>query len=477
MFHRLIKVGLPQLIALLFFVQCSDNTSPPDLGDPDLTVLYTNDEHGWMEQSSGSDGAAKLMGIWKDEEGYNDSSFLILSGGDNWTGPAISTWFKGESMVEVMNHMNYSAAAIGNHEFDFKVSGLYQRVEQANFPYLSANIRLKGTDIVPGFATPYVITDINDLKVGIIGLTTTSTPTTTFPTHVEDYDFISYSVALDEFVPQIWDAGAEIILCVAHICRREMVNLSGKAHTLGISMIGGGHCNELVSEIKHGDVGLIQGGDHLVNYARLDLWYDRENAQVTDIRTSIGANRNGTPDPDIETVVNVWQNATEAELGEIIGYTSATIPNPSTELHGLVTDSWLFAYPYAEIAITNIGGIRQSIAAGNISRGDIVGVLPFDNNILELQLTGSEVIDCLMSEEGGSMSYAVAFKHGNVSSLNMDSTYSVLTTDYLYVQTPLRFSTYDNQPYYTGLNYHQPTIDYILSLETSESNPLDDYLN
>ena len=87
--------------------------------------MYTNDEHGLMEATESSGGAAGLMGLWREQEGYSENGpYLILSGGDMWTGPAISTWFKGESMVNVMNGMQYDAAAIGNHEFDFKIEGL-----------------------------------------------------------------------------------------------------------------------------------------------------------------------------------------------------------------------------------------------------------------------------------------------------------------------------------------------------------------
>ena len=231
------------LLIFCFLLQsCVKEEDTPDLGPSDLTILYTNDEHGWISETDDTDGAAKLMGVWRDVEGYTEnSSFLILSGGDNWTGPAISTWFQGESTVETMNAMGYSAAAIGNHEFDFQVAGLQERVAQANFPYLSANIRLKSNDSIPDFAEPYVVIEVNDILVGIIGLTTQSASYTTFPTYVEDFNFIAYNQALQEYVPQIWAEGVEVILCVAHICKNEMMGLVLQAKDLGISMIGGGH--------------------------------------------------------------------------------------------------------------------------------------------------------------------------------------------------------------------------------------------
>ncbi len=166
--------GLVIMISLL--MSCAKEQASPENTDPDLTILYTNDEHGWMEETSSADGAAKLMGVWREQENYTeDGSFLILSGGDNWTGPAISTWFKGESMVDVMNSMGYAAAAIGNHEFDFTVAGLRERIEQADFPYLSANIRFKGSDSIPDFALPYTLLEVNDILIGLVGITTTST--------------------------------------------------------------------------------------------------------------------------------------------------------------------------------------------------------------------------------------------------------------------------------------------------------------
>ena len=106
-----------------------------------LTVFYTNDEHGWMEGMEAGRGAANLLGLWR-EAGYEESGpYLVVSGGDMWTGPAISTWFEGESMAEVLNAMDYSAAAVGNHEFDFGLEALRARAFESEFPFLSANVR------------------------------------------------------------------------------------------------------------------------------------------------------------------------------------------------------------------------------------------------------------------------------------------------------------------------------------------------
>lgn len=314
------KIILVLLTALLFLQGCAERNDPPELTDPDLTILYTNDEHGWISDTDDADGAANLMGVWKEDEGYTEAgSFLVLSGGDNWTGQAISTWFQGESTVEVMNAMGYDAAAIGNHEFDFQVSGLMARMEQADFPFLSANMRNRSDGEVPDFIQPYTVVEVNDILVGIVGLTTTTTSYTTFPTYVEDYTFIGYEQALAEWVPQIWAEGVEIVLCVAHICGFEMSNIVPLAKDLGISMIGGGHCNELISDVRgNGNVALIEGGWGMRNYARLDIWYDPDEMLVTELQAMTRPNQGGSPDPVVESVVSHWEDATNTALGEVI---------------------------------------------------------------------------------------------------------------------------------------------------------------
>jgi 2',3'-cyclic-nucleotide 2'-phosphodiesterase/3'-nucleotidase len=183
-----------------------------------LMILYTNDEHGWMEAWEGASGADGMSHLWSSQEGYDPAEpFLILSGGDMWTGPALSTWYEGESMIDVMNAMGYQAAAIGNHDFDYGQESLRARHAQASFPFLSANIRRKDGGSVPDFALPFTTLNVNGINIGLIGLTTVETPVDTQPDFVADLDFLPYEQALREVFPQVKAAGADLILVVGHI--------------------------------------------------------------------------------------------------------------------------------------------------------------------------------------------------------------------------------------------------------------------
>lgn len=474
------KLLLWPLILILIFFSCKTGTSnDPGNGEQSkrVVILYTNDEHGWLEAADTHGGAAGMMGLWKNNEGYTDAgNFLVLSGGDNWTGPAISTWTKGESMVDVMNAMGYDATAIGNHEFDFKVDVLNQRIGQADFPFLSANIRKKGADDIPGFATPYTVVEVNGVKVGLIGLSSLSTPYTTFPDNVKDYDFISYDTALEEIVPQVKAEGGELLIVAGHICRAEMVELAPLAAQLGITLIGGGHCHEVVNESING-VTLVQAGCCMKYYIKVDISFDPVTDTVVSMTTNTVENRGGTPDPEIADIVSGWQDRVNETLAEVIGYADQEIGMRTHGMYNMATDSMLTAYPAADISFTNIGGIRQSIPAGDITVGTIVGVLPFENEMVQLELTGAQIVDCVEDLIMGGMTTIGGYKLADGTPIDAGTTYIVLTTDYLYSRTDYCFQYNDASPYRTSIHYRQPMIDWIKSLNTSQADPLDNYLD
>lgn len=473
------------MIFIVFISSCKKNVNTQD--NPSdythkLTILYTNDEHGWIEKTEFTNGAANLMGQWISEEEYDgDESFLILSGGDNWTGPAISTWFEGESVVEVMNAMEYDAVALGNHEFDFKVEVLEERIAEANFPFLAANIRNVVDGEIPDFATPYIIKEIDGVLIGIIGLSNVDTPWTTFPEHVADYEFIDYSIALQEIVPQVKAEGAEILIAVTHLCQTEMSAISNTLIELGISVIGGGHCRggivATIVKTSRGQFAMIKGEDYMQGYAKLEILYDSASKEIVDIEIGGSLNNGNEEDITVAEIVTKWRAKTDDELGEVIGYADEEIVRGTAELSNLVVDSWLFSYPNANIAMNNGGGIRQSIPAGELTLASIVSVLPFLNNIIELQLTGAEVIEVSQMNDIilGGMTSIGGYKLLDGTPIEANTTYNVLFTDYLYIRNSL--SQYDSNPYYTGMNYSQPTIDYITSLNTSSADPLNNYLD
>jgi 5'-nucleotidase/UDP-sugar diphosphatase len=447
-----------------------------------LTVLYTNDEHGWMEGTSKGQGAANLLGLWHEKEGYTpDGPFLVLSGGDNWTGPAISTWFQGQSMVEVMNAMGYAASTVGNHDFDFGLDTLKTRIAEAHFHYISANLRYRGDNSTPTDLgiQPYVVIDTPSLRVGITGLSSYATTTTTNPANIKDFTFMDYEAALREVVPQARAAGAEIILVAGHACPEEMVPLAMAIKDLDIQFIGAGHCEQPFSE-QVGDTVVLTGYSHLAGYGFATFEYNPATRATNVIQYGIRDNRGGDEDQTVAEIVTRWRQATDAQLDVQIGYLKGTLLRSGSAIRSLIVESWLIGYPTADVAITNPGGIRDDLKAGPVTLADVISVMPFDNVLIQEELTGKQIAQVLNSASnpviGGLHqrgSQWILNKTGQP--LDAATTYSVLVNDFMYNggDDYTLLAKYDPNGYNTAINWRQPVIDWIIAQKSTPAEPLD----
>lgn len=481
------------LIAGCTFASPSTTAVPPAAtGSPAapavrrLTILYTNDEHGWLSAQRNKDGssvggAAELLGRWHAVEGYTaDGPFLVLSGGDMWTGPAISTWFSGDSTVEIMNQMGYRAAAIGNHEFDFGVDVLRRQAQALKFPLLSANLVRKGTTEHPDFVKPFVVVEAGGLKIGIIGLTTTTTPQVTNPKHVADFHFLPYADALTRYAPRVRAAGADVLIVLAHVCGDQVRGLAPKAKALGVDVLTTGHCHERIAE-EIGGVAIIGGGDYLKSYARLTLEVDAAGGKVIGQRAAVVDNtataQGPAADATIAGRVAFWQRKADDALGDVIGYTRTGLAHRSDALFNLVTDAWLWAYPTADFAVTNRGGFRQGIDPGPITLGDIVNVLPFNNQLVDVAITAAQLkanLDCCGGVIAGFTYAGGRLLTPDGAPLDSRKTYHVLVNDFMYGGGDnFKFAKQDPNAYFTALDWRQPVIDYLRWLDTREKTPVE----
>ena len=493
--------GLLLLIAILLLASCATPSLPATPAAPaptatsapapaaneaiTLTVLYTNDEHGWFMGKKEGQGAANMMGLWQEKFGYDaaDSRFIALSGGDNWTGPAASTWFKGESMVDVMNAMGYDASAVGNHEFDFGLNELKLRAQQADFPYLAANLHNKSDGKVPTNlgVKPYVILDAGGVKVGVIGLANVGTPKVTNPANVSGFDFAPYVETLQEVVPQARADGADIILVPSHLCNEELRRLAPKVKALDITLFGGGHCHQILDE-KAGGAVLLASGSYLQNFAWATISYDpaTKEARVTD--DGVEPNAGGRADAAVAAIAQKWQDEADAALSDPIGYLAETIPQRSKTMQALITETWLLGYPNADVAITNLGGMRDDLPAGPVSMASIISVMPFDNVLIDVKLTGAQLREVISGQEGRA---AVGGMHrkGMGWVLNKsgepladDAVYHVLVNDFMYAGGDHYdlLAEADPQAYNTSIDWRQPLVDWIIAQNSTPEKPLDE---
>ena len=446
-----------------------------------LTILYTNDEHGWMEGVEEGRGAASLFEQWRRQEGFTkDGPFIVLSGGDNWTGPAISTWVEGESMVEVMNAMDYDASAIGNHEFDFGLEALAMRTSEANFPYLSANTAWEDSGNYPldlGIL-PFAVKDVMGLNVAIIGLSTTDTATTTMPSVVAPLVFTDYAEALRKVMPSVKQLGPDLIIVISHVCMDELRELASAVADLDIAMMGSGHCNELVAE-KIGDTIMLGGGYHFSSYAKAVIDYDVRSASVIGSSFTTHQNSAGSEDAVIAQIVGQWRSLSKETLAEYLGFSEREWDRSGSELRQTIINSWLEYDVTADVAITNAGGIRSSIDAGEISLGSVVSMLPFSNTIIATQLSGRVLQRAL--EQGGRPVFAGLTKaegewivRRTGMALADDGLYRVLINSFMYDGGDDfgMVAEFDPNGFDMETNYREPFVQWLKRQNTSPANPL-----
>lgn len=459
-------------------------SSPEETENPvRITILYTNDEHGWMEGMKEGQGAANLVGLLRASEGYGKTPGVVLvSGGDNWVGPAISTWFQGRSMVEVMNVMGYATSTIGNHEFDFGIEALKARLAEARFPYLSANLRYQATGRVPTDIgiQPYAILQVGPVKLGVIGLTTSSTTTTTNPVNLRGLEFIDYTKALREVVPQARQEGADVVVVSAHICTGELIALAEQVKELGISVMGAGHCHEVFST-RVGDTAIISGGSNYSAYAYAHLTYEPESRQVTELSFGTRQNTAGAEDQAVAQVIAHWKQQAQGELNLQIGFLKHEVARRSPEMQSLITETWLVGYPSADIALTNLGGMRDRLPAGPITMASIISVMPFNDTLVSLRLTGAQVLKVLNFGQSSLAVGGLSQKDGkwvikkDGAPLDPERTYTVLVNDFMYAGGDkfTMLKQYDPGAYMTGIDWRQPVIDWIKAQNSTPARPLD----
>lgn len=485
--YSVLRISYVLLVWALVVAGCVP--PPTSVGESvSVTILYTNDEHGWLAPAERTKttlvgGAAEMMGAWAGNERYPNASTVALSGGDMWTGPAISTWFKGESAAEAMNAMGYQAAAVGNHDFDFGRNVLLQRRAASRFPFLSANITtLDGKPI--DFAIPYTLLDVSGIRLGIVGLTARETPYITKREYVSDLAFGDYQAAVREYAAEARRQGAKVIVVLGHVCLAELATLAGQVKDLRIPVMLGAHCHETDSR-RVGDTWLVESGGFLRAYSRVDMQVESDSGRVTQVKVTLVKNEwvkaagpPAPPDPNVQAIVTRWQARADAELDQVIGYTKKGIARP-WPMYNMVTDAWLWAYPQADIALSNTGGFRQDINNGEITLAEIVGVMPFENTLYDVKLTGAQVIRDLtccggVAASGVKMNNGTAILTRTDRPVDLNATYRVLVNDFMYTGGDgFPFQKQDPSGYNTAISWRQPVIDWIMAQNSSVSAPLD----
>ncbi|MCQ2579699.1 MAG: metallophosphoesterase, partial [Treponemataceae bacterium] len=240
------------LASVLLVTGCASNVSSKAADDAiyELVVLHTNDHHGAVETKDNLGGLALRAQYVKEIRAQNQN-VLLLDAGDINTGTALSNMFKAEPDIKAYNYMKYDAVALGNHEFDNDLDVLEKQIKMADFAWLSANVpRSNGKYLDKS----YIIKDFKGFRVGIFGLTTRRTLTTSMPDEsLEFADEIEAAKTMVDFLRN--EKKADIVILLGHLgtveeTEGQETSVAVAKAVSGIDLIIDGHSHANLNEPK-----------------------------------------------------------------------------------------------------------------------------------------------------------------------------------------------------------------------------------
>lgn len=355
---------------------------------------------------------AALASQYESEGAY----VLILDAGDFSQGDTAVSVSEGATAVELMNMVGYDAVALGNHEFDYGFEALKKNMENAQFPVLAANVKYNGE---LAFDDAAVFTTPGGTKIGVFGLDTPETATKAHPGKIQGVTFAGgeelYQIAQDMANMLREDEGCNYVICLGHLGIDDETAATGNRSidllnkVTGIDVFIDGHSHSTEEEIvektntdrKVGDTILTSTGTKLENIGVVTI----KDSTIT--TTCLSTEDMGAADDAIAARAAAIIAEIEADYGTVFAKTEVTLNGEKdpgnrtqeTNLGDLITDALVWGAEQqgetVDAAITNGGGIRATIEAGDITKKDVNTVLPFGNTLSIIKITGTELLEVL----------------------------------------------------------------------------------
>ncbi|MGM0436156.1 MAG: bifunctional metallophosphatase/5'-nucleotidase [Bacillota bacterium] len=426
-----------------------DNTS----GDTEdyLDIYHTNDVHGAIEGDDDSLGLGRMGNLMLTRKEEAPENTLILDGGDALQGSALSNYYEGESMIEIMNVIGYDAMVVGNHEFDWGLETATEYFKEdgvADFPLLGANIIEDETGEIPDNIDPYTVVEKGGRTIGIIGTIGYGLESSIAPSVVEGYTFTDPEPIIKDHAETLrQEEGADLVFVLSHDpdgINSYALSLEGDAK---IDAVFNAHSHQNYAYTED-TTAVMQSGGYGSHVGQVTFTWDQYglsgvSAQTLDDKDSDLLTETH---PDVMTLINAYKEETDSIFNEPI----ISTPNELSRDDLSIWIAGLMAHATgADIGYQNGGGTRNSIPEGEITLGNLYDVWPFENQIKTASITGSEV--------KAQMEYNVY--QSDVNSFENNELYKIATNDFVFDQ--------DRAPFMDGENIVE-TDYYIRDLALEE---------
>jgi 2',3'-cyclic-nucleotide 2'-phosphodiesterase (5'-nucleotidase family) len=414
-----------------------------------LTIIGTNDLHGAIGRLPLLAGYVNNL---REARKVDGGGVILVDAGDMFQGTLESNLAEGSDVVRAYNAIGYTAAAVGNHEFDYGPEGpaatpasadddprgaLKARAKEAKFPLMTANILDKASNARikwPNMPASTIV-EVAGIKVGIIGASTEATPFTTMPANFAGLIMSSPGKEISDEAKALRAQGAQVIVVTAHIGSRckelekpqdtsscdtneELFRVISDLPKGMIDVFVAGHTHAAIAH-RISDIAVIESYSSGRAFGRVDLRIAADG-HVSSVKVHkpqmlctgedpLGGNpmspaqckpadyegKPVTPDREVQTIADDATSKAQKRRGEKLGVTLVKTVAKSYKLESAegnwFTDLMLAAEPTAQIALTNGGGLRADIPAGELTYGGLFEAMPFDNRFALVELKGSHI--------------------------------------------------------------------------------------
>lgn len=391
----------------------------------EVTILYTNDFHSafdpipayWLEGSPNLGGAAQLT-TYINQIRAQEKPVFLFDTGDMFTGQ-LSFLTKGEALMEMMMSMKYDAMVIGNHEFDYGADNFEKQMNRVPFPVLGANIFYKNTKYC--YSRPYTIIEKDDIRLGVIGVIGIDARSVALPSGITNLDFADPIPIVRELVKEL-KPQVDLIVVLAHQGKTgpmqtdaenrpevqrdfdEDIRLTTEVE--GIDVFVGGHAHRGIEKPyvnpKTGTL-IVQtyGYGTRLGYLKLKL-KDKKVVSHNGELLKVWSDK-FPPDAEVARKIADYKKLLAPKIGVVQGTLKNRLVrdyNRESSLGNFVADV-LREVTKADVGMTNAGGLRDDLPAGEVTNGNVYDALPFVNSLVVCEMTGAQIKEIL--EQGFSL--------------------------------------------------------------------------
>jgi len=392
--------------------------------DDTVTILHTNDFHSRVEPINKYDGpcgaednaAGECFGGWArmvtalESARERDPDALLVDGGDQFQGSLFYTQYKGKVAAEMMNALGYDAMTVGNHEFDDGPEVLRGFMDAVDFPVLMSNADVSSEPALANKLMKSTVIEKGGERYGLIGLTTVDTPDLSSPG--KNVTFTDPAEAVQAEVDALAEDGVDRIIVLSHSGFRVDQDVASRVS--GIDVLVGGHSNTFLSNTDEsaagpyptmvGDTAVVQAYAYGKYLGELSVTFDADGVVTSATGEPIVVDGAIVEDAGVIARIGELAKPLEEVRNKVVADTAGVIDGDrevcrveECAMGNLVADAMLdrVADQGITIAVMNSGGIRASIDAGEVTMGEVLTVLPFQNTLATFHITGSDLLVAL----------------------------------------------------------------------------------